>query len=589
MKDYRRLIFILILAVLILQGAGCSRTSTEETAEEIQTLPASIGSIRKSITFVGNVTSGQSSSLNWGTNGVIESVSVKIGDTVHEGQVLAVLAQDSLSAAVLNAEIPLINAREELDEVMSSETPKAQAYKELKDKEAALENAEKYQESLKYPHAISSDIAYWADQERIYKQYYEEAKASLDDAVSWKHSTNESEVNLYEARRKAMLTALNNYAEVYNNYLYYSGTATENDIAQAAADIDTAQADYEKAVKNFKTYLVSYPREKDIAAAQLKLENAQNTFNRRNIVADINGTVTAVSAREGDYVTQGSAAFRLDNTTHLYIPMDIPEIDILNIRDGMKAQIVLDANTGKTYEGTVTTISLSGDSSSGNRVTFGTMVEIIEPDDKVKIGMTAEVDLVLGEAENVLLVPANAVFRDQEVDYVSVSADGINAYDVPVTVGLVSETVAEITGGFLKEGDHVRVPSIDNSILRDMGLSDTEEKDPSGREFPQGMPDGMRPDGPDQTEPARQGSAVDAADDMSAGNKETPETPPDRPEGIRPGRGIPPDQPGGTDDTDRKPPSGRGPESPGQNETGDKPASGTEAPQENDMRTNYGS
>ena len=504
MGKFKTAKYILLLTVLILMGAGCSRSSVE-TAPEIRTLPASIGSIRKSITFVGNVTSGQTSTLAWGTEGVISEVNVKIGDTVSEGQVLAVLAQDSLSAAVLNAEIPLLSAQEELDEVLASETPKAQAYKELKDREASLENAEKYQESLKYPHAVSSDIAYWAEQERIYREYYEEARASLDDAVSWKHSTDESELNLYEARRKAMLNALNSYAEVYNNYLYYSGTASENEIAQAAADIDTAQAEYEKAVKNFRTYQVSYPREKDIAAAQLKLENAKNTFNRRSIVADINGTITSISAREGDYVTRGSAAFRLDNTDHLYIPMNIPEIDILSIQNGMKARIVLDANTGKTYDGIVTTISASGDD-SGSRVTFETMVEILEPDDKVRIGMTAEVDLLLGEAENVLLVPANAVFNDGGTDYVSVS-DGSSSYDIPVTVGMVTETVAEITGGFLKEGDRVLVPSVDNSILKDMGLSDTENTAPAG--MPEGTDFGDRP-------AAGQGFPPGASEDTAA-------------------------------------------------------------------------
>ena len=92
--------------------------------------------------------------------------------------------------------------------------------------------------------------------------------------------------------------------------------------------------------------------------------------------------------------------------------------------------------------------------------------------------MTAEVDIVIGEARNVLLVPANAVFTDQGSSFVNVY-DGTTSYDVPVTVGLMSETVAEITGGFLKAGDPVTVPSIDNSILRDMGLS--TEEDPAMR------------------------------------------------------------------------------------------------------------
>ncbi|MBQ6509887.1 MAG: efflux RND transporter periplasmic adaptor subunit [Flexilinea sp.] len=463
---------ILFGSILLgLLTAGCSRTTVEETTR-IRTLPATTGSIQKVITFVGNITSGQSSELTWATTGVIDHVSVRIGDPVTEGQVLATLADDSLSAAVINAEIPLINAQEELDDVYASETPKRQAYKELKDKESALIDAESFRESLKYPHATVGDIAYWSEQVKIYREVYEEAQASLDDAVSWKHSSNEFEYNQYESRRKAMLNALNKYAEVYNNYLYYSGTATENQIQQAAADIDVAQADYEKALQNFRTYSV-YPREKDIAAARLKLDNAQTTYDRRNIVSNINGVVTAINAREGDYVTQGTNAFRLDNTDHLYIPMDISEIDIVSIHDGMKAQIVLDANNKKTYEGVIKTVSASG-KSSGNRVTFQTVVEILEPDDKVKIGMTAEVDIILGEARDVLLVPANAIFTDQGTSYVNVY-DGTSSYDVPVTVGLMSETVAEITGGFLKEGDPVTVPSIDNSILRDMGISGSEE------------------------------------------------------------------------------------------------------------------
>ena len=179
--------------------------------------------------------------------------------------------------------------------------------------------------------------------------------------------------------------------------------------------------------------------------------------------------VTEINAREGDYVTQGAAAFRLDNTEHLYIPMDISEIDIGRIRDGMRAMIVLDSNPEKTYEGVVTTVSASG-TSSDSRVTFETMVEILEPDEKVKIGMTGEVNLVVDEADDVLIVPANSVFKENGVSYVAVS-NGTGVNDIPVTVGLTSDTVAEIRGGYLREGDAVVVPSIDNSILKDMGIS----------------------------------------------------------------------------------------------------------------------
>ena len=95
----------------------------------------------------------------------------------------------------------------------------------------------------------------------------------------------------YQDRRKAMLTALNEYAEVYNTYLYYSGKASDRDITVAETDIDTAKSEYEAALKVFKTYS-NYPREKDLNTAQLKVENSQTTYNRRNIKATINGVVT---------------------------------------------------------------------------------------------------------------------------------------------------------------------------------------------------------------------------------------------------------------------------------------------------------
>ena len=465
------ILFLLLTAFL----GSCNRHSAD-VEKEILTVPAVRKDIEKTVIFIGNVTGGQTASLTWGTKGVIGEVNVKLGDPVAEGQVLASLAGDSLSVDVINAEIPLISALDELEEVLYSETPKAQAYKDLKDKESDLIDSEKAQERLKYPRAITYDIKYWSEQTAIYREYYEEALSSFNDAAGagWRSSPEKGERNEYEARRKNMLSALNKYAEVYNNYLYYSGKATANDFAQADADIDVAQAAYDSALRVFRTYN-EYPREKDITAAQIKVDNAQDTYNRRNIVASINGVVTQISAREGDYVTQNTAAFRLDSMDHLYIPLDVSEIDILGVQDGMKARIILDADTSTSYEGIVKTVSSAGEE-SGNRVTFQTMVEILEPDENVKIGMTAEVHLILAEAENALIVPANAVFSEGGSWYIGIS-NGTVCNDTPVKIGLTTDSLVQISSGFLNEGDPVCVPSVDNSVLRDMGLENIEKPD----------------------------------------------------------------------------------------------------------------
>ena len=304
MRTQRRAITYAAMAAVILVS-GCAR-QTKNTIEEIQTVPAAIGDMETHITFIGNVSGGQTSTLTWQTSGVIETVNVKIGDLVNEGQVLASLAPDSLTADVISAEVPYISAMDELEETLDSETPKAQAYKDLKDKEGALIDAENYRERLKYPRATIGDIKYWSEQVEIERQYYEEALETFNDAVTWKDSPEKGERDIYEARRKAMLNALNKYAETYNNYIYYSGYASENDTAQAAANIDVAQAEYDKALKVFQTYAV-YPREKDVNEALIKVDKARDTYNRRNIIAAINGTITQINARphnlEADYKT----------------------------------------------------------------------------------------------------------------------------------------------------------------------------------------------------------------------------------------------------------------------------------------------
>lgn len=466
-QNLQRFIICVGLASVALIS-GCSSQKAADTASDILTLRARTGSVETTVTFIGNVSGGQTETILWSTGGVIANVDVKLGDQVHEGQILAELEPDSLSSDVLTAEIPYITALEELEEILASETPKAEAYNDLKEKEYALEKAEKYKEGLKYPRALRGDMIYWQKQVEDFRQLYDESVEALHNVASWRHSTDKYEHNKYEDYRKAMLEALNTYAEVYNNYLYYTGNPTENEFEQAAANIDVARADYEKALKVFRTFGV-YPREKDINNAQLNISNARKTFNRRNIIASINGEVTQVKARKGDYVADGTAALRIDNTDHLYIPIDISELDILSIHDGMKAEIILDANRDRSYEGVVTTVSAAG-SEADNRVTFQTMVEILDPDENVKIGMTAEVNLVIAEAHNVLIVPSNAVFLIDNDRYVGVY-NGSVCNDVPVTTGLISDTVTEITGGFLKEGDSVCVPSADEHVLKAMGLS----------------------------------------------------------------------------------------------------------------------
>lgn len=462
-KTKNKWILTVTSAALLLSGCGKQTTTESQTL----TLPIVRGTVKTTITFVGNVTSSQKSELVWRTDGVVENVSVKLGDTVTEGQILATLEEESLSPKVLSAEIDLLDAQQKLEDVQVSQVSKAEAYKALTDKQVAVSDAESYQESLKYPRALSQDVEYYASQMEIQKGYYEDALADYSSVSMWQDPADEF-YDLQETKYEKVLSTRNTYAEAYNTYLYYAYQATGNDKNQAAADIDVAKAEYEAAVKSFKTF-GTWPREKDVKAAEAAVENAQDTFNRRSIVSDINGTITVQSVEAGDYVKEKDAAFQIDNLDRLFIPLDVSEIDIVEIKDGMKADIVLDANSNVTYEGVVSTVADTG-SEDDNRVTFPVSVEFVEPDGAIHIGMTGEVDVVLEERDNVLIVPTSAVYTRNGVSYVMVESEDGESVETEVTPGLSNDTIMEIQNSDFLEGQKIQVPSIDQELLTMLGL-----------------------------------------------------------------------------------------------------------------------
>jgi HlyD family secretion protein len=453
---------ILFLLLFILTGCQ-SKTDIQDTALSV---PIVVGPISNTLTFVGNVKSSESSTLTWKTSGVVEDVKVRLGDSVTVGQELAVLEEETLSADVIKAEIPLIEAKESFNDLQISETAKAQAYKDLRDKEVALRDAELFAEGLKYPIADQEEIDAAKKALDGAKDAYDNASEEYQSVILRDH-LDEQKKSLYEK----LQSTLNAYAKAYDLWLYDVNNTSENTKKQAAADIEVAKAAYEDALKTFQTYSDGFPRKEDIKSAELSIETAQENYNKRSILADINGIVTIVNPRSGDYVTKGETAVRIDNRDRLFVPINISEIDIVKIKNGQEADVVLDANTGKTYKGIVNKISRQGDETD-NSVSFETYVEIMDPDDSIKIGMTAEIHIILEKKTDVLLTASNAILSEDGHYYVEV-LHGAERRKIPVEIGLTDGVITEITSGEVSEGDSVVVPSIESKTLSELNLSNT--------------------------------------------------------------------------------------------------------------------
>ncbi len=136
------------------------------------------------------------------------------------------------------------------------------------------------------------------------------------------------------------------------------------------------------------------------------------------------------------------------------VTVSIDELDILDIKEGQTANIILDAIEDKEYEGEISKIATEATNSGGSAKYE---VEISLPiDENMKTGMSASVTIHTAQAENVVVIPVLALQEKENKTFVYTKTDekGNLSGEVEVETGVSDGTNVEITSG-LSEGDTV--------------------------------------------------------------------------------------------------------------------------------------
>jgi RND family efflux transporter MFP subunit len=160
--------------------------------------------------------------------------------------------------------------------------------------------------------------------------------------------------------------------------------------------------------------------------------------------APIDGVVTAVNISEGFDAPAGPAILIASNA--FTVTTDVVESDLAAIELDQKATVTVDA-IGAELEGTVTAISpTAGDSQTGV-VSYPVTITVTNPPATARADMSADVTITTATASNVLTVPSTALQgSDGQYAVMVLDADGTTQM-VPVDVGLVTNTMAEIKSG----------------------------------------------------------------------------------------------------------------------------------------------
>ncbi|NOT44327.1 MAG: efflux RND transporter periplasmic adaptor subunit, partial [Acidobacteria bacterium] len=152
--------------------------------------------------------------------------------------------------------------------------------------------------------------------------------------------------------------------------------------------------------------------EAQVVQAQASLNQSQVNLSHTIIRAPIDGVVISRSVDVGQTVAasmQAPTLFQIANDmTRMQVSCNIDESDIGQVEAGQPVSFTVDAYPNETFSGTVQQVRLSPVIES-NVVSYVTIVEVPNPNLRLKPGMTATVTVEVARAADVLRVPASAL------------------------------------------------------------------------------------------------------------------------------------------------------------------------------------
>ncbi len=246
----------------------------------------------------------------------------------------------------------------------------------------------------------------------------------------------------------------------------------EKAMKQKAASRD----DYEAALATMReTEAQIAALEADILAGEVAVETAQIDLDYTKITAPIDGTVLSVVTQEGQTVNASQSAptiVILGELGVMRVRAEISEADVVRVKPGQRAYFTIIGDPDRRYEtelasiepapesivddSSISSSSSSSGSTSTEAIYYNGVFDVPNPDGDLRTYMTAEVHIVLGEAQDVLTLPVGALgSRNQDGSY-SVQVIGATGAVEPrrVEIGLNDKILAEVRSG-LEEGDRV--------------------------------------------------------------------------------------------------------------------------------------
>jgi HlyD family secretion protein len=234
-------------------------------------------------------------------------------------------------------------------------------------------------------------------------------------------------------------------------------------IASARAQLAQAEANLANLLEGTKAETLAIA-EAQIEQAQIQLADAQARLAETTLTAPFDGVVTAVHVELGE-LANGTVVEMVDHNS-LEVVLDVDEVDIGAIALGQHTVVTLETWPDRELEGKVTAIAPKAQTGS-SIVNYEVHISLDVGDLPVRVGMTADADLITSRREDVLLVANKAITADRDTGtYYVYRKEGDTVKQVEISIGLRDKDHTEITAG-LSKGDELVLNYIEETFSVD--------------------------------------------------------------------------------------------------------------------------
>jgi HlyD family secretion protein len=255
----------------------------------------------------------------------------------------------------------------------------------------------------------------------------------------------------------------------------------------------TAERDYSDALAQFEQNHISEKERNDIEAnvisarqlcaeAEAALAAATDQLEETEFYSPMDGVVTRLSVEEGENVVTGTmnapgtVIMTISDLSSMEVEVDIDETDIVDVEIGQHADIEVEALTDTLLPGIVTEVGNSGITSMAGTqeevTNFLVTVLVTDTHGALRPGMTATVEIVTAEHEDVLNVPIQAIVSRTESELEEKAGDEKSAdEEKPKRKRSEREEEEEIEGVFVvDENDQAQFVRVTTGIADELSI-----------------------------------------------------------------------------------------------------------------------